>query len=150
VTITHVNTLTDRIGEELGVTDWITVDQERVNLFAEATGDFQWIHIDKERAAAGPFGGTIAHGYLTLSMMPIFLEPFMQFEGIAMQINYGLDKVRFPHPVRVGSRVRARVSIGSVEAKDQGNLVTMTCIVEIEGVDKPACVAQVLALLIPG
>lgn len=147
--MTHVSELAGKVGTELGVTDWITVDQDRVNLFADATDDHQWIHVDLEKAAAGPFGGTIAHGFLTLSMMPLFLKPFSQFEGVAMQINYGLDKVRFPHPVRVGSRIRARVSVVAVEPRDQGNLLTQQVVVEIENIDKPACVALVLALIVP-
>ncbi|MDF6046129.1 MaoC family dehydratase [Streptomyces sp. JH14] len=146
----HLDELATKVGEELGVTGWISVEQDRVDLFADATGDHQWIHVDAEKAASGPFGATIAHGYLTLSMMPIFLGPFMEFDGVAMSLNYGVDKVRFPHPVRVGSKVRARVSVVSVEEKPQGILLTMGCVVEIDGVDKPACVAQPLALLVRG
>lgn len=146
----HLDELAAKVGEELGVTDWISVEQDRVDLFADATGDHQWIHVDAEKAASGPFGATIAHGYLTLSMMPIFLGPFMAFDGVAMSLNYGVDKVRFPHPVRVGSKVRARVSVESVEEKPHGTLLTMGCVVEIDGVDKPACVAKPLALLVRG
>ncbi len=146
----HLDELAAKVGEELGVTDWISVEQDRVDLFADATGDHQWIHVDAEKAASGPFGATIAHGYLTLSMMPIFLGPFMEFDGVAMSLNYGVDKVRFPHPVRVGSKVRARVWVESVEEKSHGILLTMGCVVEIDGVDKPACVAQPLALLVRG
>jgi len=146
--IAHVDELADKVGHELGVTDWVLVDQQRIDLFAEATGDHQWIHVDRERAADGPFGTTIAHGYLTLSMLPIFLEPIFAFEGIAMQLNYGLESVRFPHPVPVDSRIRARISVEAFDETDRGIRVVVICLVEIEGVDKPACVARPVALLI--
>jgi len=146
--ITHVDELADNVGRELGVTDWVLVDQERIDRFADATGDHQWIHVDRERAAAGPFGTTIAHGYLTLSMLPIFLEPILAFDGIAMQLNYGLESVRFPHPVPVDSRIRARVSVDSFDETERGIRVVLACLIEIEGVDKPACVARPVALLI--
>jgi len=146
---THIDDLAGLAGTELGVTDWVRVDQDRIDQFAEATGDYQWIHVDAARAATGPFGATIAHGYLTLSMLSLFLEPFMQFDGVEMQLNYGVDRVRFLHPVLVGSRIRARVLLDSVEKKERGLLVTMACVVEIEGVDRPACVAQPLALVVP-
>lgn len=145
----HIDDLAQMAGSELGVTDWIQVDQARVNMFADATGDHQWIHVDEQRAAAGPFGATIAHGYLTLSMLSHFLGPFMEFSGAEMQLNYGVDRVRFLHPVTVGSKIRARVSLQSVEPKERGVLVTMACVVEIDGVDKPACVANPLALVVP-
>ena len=146
--ITHVNELAEQVGHELGVTDWVLVDQQRIDRFADATGDHQWIHVDRERAAAGPFGTTIAHGYLTLSMLPIFLEPILAFEGIAMQLNYGLESVRFPHPVPVDSRIRARISVDAVDETDRGIRVVLGCIIEIADVDKPACVARPVALLI--
>ena len=145
---THVDELASLVGTELGLTDWVKVDQQRINLFADATGDHQWIHVDEARAAAGPFGGPIAHGYLTLSMLPIFLEPYMVFEGVSMQLNYGVERVRFPSPVLEGSRIRARVSLASAEEKDRGVLVAMGCVIEVEGQSKPACVAQALALLV--
>jgi len=140
--------LAAHIGKELGPSEWVTVDQAMIDKFADATGDHQWIHVNEHRAAAGPFGATIAHGYLTLSMLPIFLRPFMEFDGVSMRLNYGVDRVRFPHPVPVGSRIRARVSVDSVEEKERGLLVVMACVIEIEGTDKPACVAHPVALMV--
>jgi acyl dehydratase len=132
-------------GADLGRTGWLEVTQERVNAFADATGDHQWIHVDPERAAAGPFGGTIAHGYLTLSMViPLFSE-LLEVRGITMGINYGLNKVRFPAPVPAGSRIRLAARLGAVE--DAGvNAVQVVAdfTMEIEGVAKPACVAQAI------
>jgi acyl dehydratase len=132
-------------GADLGRTGWLEVTQERVNTFADATGDHQWIHVDKERAAAGPFGGTIAHGYLTLSMViPLFGE-LLEVRGISMGINYGLNKVRFPTPVPVGSRIRLAAALGAVE--DAGvNAVQVVAdfTIEVEGEAKPACVAQAI------
>jgi acyl dehydratase len=144
----HVDELAGKVGQELGVTDWVTVDQERIDRFADATGDHQWIHVDAERAAAGPYGATIAHGYLTLSMLSIFLDPLLEIDGVSIRLNYGLDKVRFPHPVAVDSRLRARVTVESVEEMPQGVRLGLGCVLEIDGVDKPACVAHPLALLI--
>ena len=140
--------LAGKVGQELGVSDWVTVDQEQINLFADATGDHQWIHVDEQRAGEGPFGATIAHGYLTLSMLPVFLGPVLEFDGVSMQVNYGVDKVRFPHPVLVGSRLRARVSVDSVDEQERGVLLRMACVIELEGTEKPACVASPLALLV--
>jgi acyl dehydratase len=137
--------LKGQAGADLGRTGWLEVTQERVNAFADATGDHQWIHVDLERAAAGPFGGTIAHGYLTLSMViPLFSE-LLEVRGVSMAINYGLNKVRFPAPVPVGSRIRLAAALGAVE--DAGvNAVQAVAdfTVEIEGVAKPACVAQAI------
>ena len=130
-------------GEELGTTDWVTVDQERINTFADATGDHQWIHVDRERAAAGPFGGTIAHGYLTLSLVIPLLNELVDVKGVSMGINYGLNKVRFPAPVPVGSKIRLAAQLGAVE--DAGvNAVqaVIDCTIEVEGGGKPACAAQ--------
>jgi acyl dehydratase len=132
-------------GADLGRTGWLEVTQERVNTFADATGDHQWIHVDPQRAAAGPFGGTIAHGYLTLSMViPLFGE-LLEVRGITMGINYGLNKVRFPTPVLVGSRIRLAAALGAVE--DAGvNAVQVVAdfTIEVEGEAKPACVAQAI------
>jgi acyl dehydratase len=132
-------------GTDLGRTGWHEVTQERVNTFADATGDHQWIHVDPQRAAAGPFGGTIAHGYLTLSMViPLFGE-LLEVRGISMGINYGLNKVRFPTPVPVGSRIRLAAALGAVE--DAGvNAVQVVAdfTIEVEGEAKPACVAQAI------
>lgn len=127
---------------DLGITDWLLVDQERVNTFADATGDHQWIHVDTERAADGPFGGTIAHGLLTLSLLPQFQFQLIRVDNIAMGINYGYNKIRFLNPVRVGSRLRARAEVTNVEQKPGAVDVTIVTTVEIEGADKPACVAE--------
>ena len=148
MTTQHVDDLAGRIGQELGVSEWVTVDQERINRFADATGDHQWIHVDPVRAAAGPYGATIAHGYLTLSLVPIFLAPLLELEGVSMSLNYGIDQVRFPHPLVVGSRLRARITLESVQETTQGVRLGMACVMEIEGVAKPACVAHPIALLI--
>lgn len=144
----HVDELAAKVGEELAVTEWVTVDQERIDRFADAIDDHQWIHVDTERAAGGPFGTTIAHGYLTLSLLSIFLEPLLDLDGLSMRVNYGIEKVRFPHPVPVDSRLRARVTLASAEETEQGLLVAVDCVLEIDGVEKPACVARPLALLI--
>jgi acyl dehydratase len=129
-------------GSQLGPTDWLEVTQERVNLFADATDDHQWIHVDPERAASGPFGGTIAHGLLTLSLLPHFTHQLYTVDNIAMAINYGYNKVRFITPVRVGSKVRARAEIAKVDQLDGAVQATVTVTVEIEGSDKPAAVAE--------
>jgi acyl dehydratase len=135
--------LTALAGADLGRTGWVEVTQERVNMFADATGDHQWIHVDEARAAAGPFGGTIAHGYLTLSMViPLFGE-LLEVNGISMGINYGLNRVRFPAPVPVGSKIRLAATLASAEpAGDNAVQVTADFTVEIDGGTKPACVAQ--------
>jgi len=127
-------------GESLGTTDWVEVTQSAVNLFADATGDHQWIHVDPERAASGPFGGTIAHGLFTLSLLPVFLHQLYEVEGISMAVNYGLDKVRFPAPVPVGSRVRATSRIDAVEKLENAAQGTLTTTIEVEGSERPACV----------
>ena len=136
-------------GEELGSSEWLTIDQDRVNRFAEATGDHQWIHVDVERAATGPFGGTIAHGYLTLSLVPFLGSQVMTFETPGAKLNYGANKVRFPHPVLVGSRIRAHVALADVTDLPSGKQATIRYTIEIEGVDKPACVAETVVLLLP-
>jgi acyl dehydratase len=129
-------------GSQLGPTDWLEVTQERVNLFADATDDHQWIHVDPDRAASGPFGGTIAHGLLTLSLLPHFTSQMYTVDNIAMAINYGYNKVRFITPVRVGSKIRARAEIAKVDQLDGAVQATVTVTVEIEGSDKPAAVAE--------
>jgi acyl dehydratase len=130
-------------GEVLGTSDWVTITQEAVNQFADATGDHQWIHVDPERAAKGPFGTTIAHGYMTLSLLPQLMHGLYTVKGIKMAINYGLNKVRFPSPVPVGSKVRATTSLVSVEDIGDGAAqVIMSSVIEIEGGTKPACVAE--------
>lgn len=129
-------------GSELGPTDWMEITQDRVNLFADATDDHQWIHVDPEKAAGGPFGGTIAHGLLTLSLLPHFTHQLYRVDNIAMAINYGYNKVRFITPVRVGAKVRARAAIADVATLNGAVQATMTVTVEIEGSDKPAAVAE--------
>jgi len=135
-------------GSQLGPTDWLEVTQERVNLFADATEDHQWIHVDPERAAKGPFGGPIAHGLLTLSLLPHFIRQLYTVENITMAINYGYNKVRFITAVRVGAKIRARAEIASVAALDGAVQATVTTTVEIEGSDKPAAVAESIARFI--
>ncbi|MEU6394272.1 MaoC family dehydratase [Streptomyces sp. NPDC046939] len=130
------------VGEQLGHTDWVTVEQERIDRFAEATGDHQWIHVDPERAKEGPFGTTIAHGYLTLSLLPLFGPQLISVEGVKMGVNYGTNKVRFPAPVPVGSRLRATARITSVEDVPGGVQVSVAFTVEREGGEKPVCVAE--------
>src|SRR4051812_48419762 len=137
------------VGEELGTSDWLTVDQDRVDQFAEATGDHQWIHVDEERAKDGPFGGTIAHGYLTLSLVPFLGSQVFSFETPGAKLNYGVNKVRFPHPVRVGQRVRAQVTLGEVTDLPTGKQLTLRYTVEIDFEPKPACVAETVVLLLP-
>ena len=132
------------VGDELGSSEWHLVDQARVNAFAEVTGDHQWIHVDPERAAAGPFGGTIAHGYLPLSLLPALRAEGGRVEDARMGINYGLNRVRFPALVSVGSRVRATFEVAAVEEAEWGTQVTMTATVERDDADKPVCVAEVV------
>lgn len=132
------------VGEHLGYSEWHEVTQEQVNLFADATGDHQWIHVDVERAKSGPFGGPIAHGYLTLSLAPTLLTEIMHVDGVSMGINYGLNKLRFPSPVPVGSKVRAGATLANVEQVSGGVQVTLNTTFEIEGGSKPVCVAEIL------
>jgi acyl dehydratase len=133
------------VGTHLGYSDWLTVDQDRVNLFADATGDHQWIHVDPERAKDGPFGGPIAHGYLTLSLGPALLPTIVSVEGMRMAVNYGMGKVRFPSPVPVGSKLRLGAELTALEELDgNGAQVTMTFTYEVVGAPKPSCVAEVI------
>ena len=143
-----VEKLKKMIGQDNGVSDWILIDQERVNRFADATDDHQWIHVDVEQAKNGPFGGTIVHGFLTLSLTPLFSSSGKYLpEGMKMVVNYGLNKVRFIAPVPVGSRIRSKMVISGVEEKEPGRiLITTTHTIEIEGQDKPACIAEALAM----
>jgi acyl dehydratase len=136
-------------GRELGTSDWIEITQERIDAFADATGDHQWIHVDPERAATGPFGTTIAHGYLTLSLTNLLLPEIVEVRGISMGINYGVNKVRFPAPVPVGSRIRARAELAAVEDVANGVQGTVVITVEIEGSEKPACVVESLSRYVP-
>jgi acyl dehydratase len=138
------------VGQEVAVSDWVTITQEQVNRFAEATGDHQWIHVDVERAKQGPFGGPIAHGFLTLSLLPRFFESSFDVRQSGMGVNYGLNRVRFTGPVPVGSRLRARMTLLSAEPIDhQGLQMTWQVQVEREGVDKPVCVAESLVRRYP-
>jgi len=131
-------------GQDLGASSWLDITQERVNTFADATGDHQWIHIDVERAKSGPFGGPIAHGYLTLSLGPTLAPQIFGVSGISMGVNYGCGKVRFPSPVPVGSKLRLGVTLMSVEDVPGGAQVTQEFVFEVEGASKPSCVAEVI------
>ncbi|MFE5742496.1 MaoC family dehydratase [Streptomyces celluloflavus] len=133
------------VGEDLGTSDWLEIDQRRIDRFAEATGDHQWIHVDPERAAAGPFGTTIAHGYLTLSLLPALVPQLMRVDNVTMGINYGVNKVRFPATVPVGSRLRASARIAEVTEVPDGVQVATTVTVEREGGGKPVCVAETVS-----
>jgi len=138
--------LLDNIGQEMGPTDWLTIEQDRVNLFADATGDHQWIHVDPDRAAEGPFGGPIAHGYLTLSLASNFLPQLIEVQNMSMGINYGVNKVRFPSPVLVGSRIRARGQIVEVDDLGEGAVQAVIRVtIEIEDADKPAAVIETVS-----
>ena len=138
-----VRTLRDRIGQEIAVGDWFEIAQARINQFADATGDAQWIHVDEARAAAeSPFKATIAHGFLTLSLMSTFIRDAIRFTGLRLAINYGLNRVRFVSPVPAGSRVRARITAGAFEEVSGGYQVVWQVTVEREGADKPCCVAE--------
>jgi acyl dehydratase len=140
-----VDALRAAVGQHAGYSDWHEVTQEQIDLFARATGDYQWIHVDPERAARGPFGTTIAHGYLTLSLIPMLAAQVSRVEGVSMVVNYGLNRVRFPSPVPVGSRVRAGVVPKSVEDVPGGVQVISEVTIEREGGDKPCCVAETVA-----
>ena len=133
------------VGQEVAVSDWLTITQEQVNLFAQATGDHQWIHVDVEMARAGPFGAPIAHGFLTLSLLPKFIESAISIENTRMGVNYGLNKVRFPAPVPAGSKLRGRFKLIEYVPLEGGAQVTVECTMEREGSDKPVCVAESLA-----
>jgi acyl dehydratase len=130
------------VGEQLGASDWVTVDQKQIDTFAEATGDHQWIHVDTEKAKSGPFGTTIAHGYLTLSLLPVFSAQIYKIENVKMGINYGLNKVRFTSPVPVNSRLRGSFELLEVSEVQGGVQVVNKVTVEIEGNERPACVAE--------
>ncbi|GIF14493.1 MaoC family dehydratase [Actinoplanes teichomyceticus] len=141
-TVNGLDGLKSLVGQDLGASSWLEITQERVNTFAEATGDHQWIHVDPERAAQGPFRAPIAHGYLTLSLViPLFAD-LLKVEGTKMGVNYGLERVRFPSPVRVGSRIRLAATVVGVEDVPGGVQSTFDFTVQIDGSDKPACVAR--------
>ena len=142
--------LSKHVGEEMGVSEWVKVDQDRVNKFADATGDHQWIHVDVERAKRElPTGGTIAHGYLTLSLIPMLSSQIMRIDGVSRGINYGSNKVRFTNMVPTGARVRARQKLVGAEPKGGGMQLTNEVAIEIEGQERPACVAETISLVYP-
>ena len=141
-TISGIGALPGLVGTTLGTGDWHQVTQDQINLFADATGDHQWIHVDPEKAATGPFGTTIAHGFLTLSLLPMLASSVSRVEGVRMGLNYGLNRVRFPAPVKVGSRVRATTVLKEVTDIPGGVQAVNEVTIEIEGSDKPACVAE--------
>ncbi len=147
-TFTSIDELEAAVGEDLGATDWIEIDQDRVNLFADATDDHQWIHVDEEQAAAGPFGGTIAHGYMTLALIPWLSSQIFTMDTPGARLNYGLNKVRFPTPVMVGKRIRGRASIVSLTDVPAGKQLTVSYTIEVEDEPKPACVAETVVLLL--
>ncbi|HET6916857.1 MAG TPA: MaoC family dehydratase [Acidimicrobiales bacterium] len=142
--IDGISGLEKSVGEHLGYSEWHEITQDQVNLFADATGDHQWIHVDVERAKSGPFGGPIAHGYLTLSLAPMLLSEILVVSGVTMGVNYGLNKLRFPSPVPVGSKLRAGATLAGVEQVSGGVQVTLAVTFEIEGGAKPVCVAEIL------
>ncbi|HTZ71162.1 MAG TPA: MaoC family dehydratase [Acetobacteraceae bacterium] len=145
-----LDTLREKIGTEISLSDWLTVDQDRIDRFAEVTGDYQWIHVDRERAAAGPFGTTIAHGFLTLSLLPILSgQAWLQLPGVLGALNYGLDRLRFLTPVKCGARIRNRVKMLAMEEKGPGRtLITNESTMEIENEAKPALVATTLVMVL--
>lgn len=145
-TVKGIAGLKELVGTHLGYSDWLEITQERVNTFADATGDHQWIHVDVERAAAeSPFGGPIAHGYLTLSLGPVLFPQILRVEGIRMGVNYGCGKVRFPSPVPVGSNLRLGATLDAIEDLDGGwSQISMTFTFEVEGAPKPSCVAEII------
>jgi acyl dehydratase len=142
VEISSLEALAERVGQEIAVSDWLTVSQERIDRFAEATGDHQWIHVDRQRAAASVFGTTIAHGFLTLSLSSTLLRQTLAFPPLRMTINYGVNRVRFITPVRSGSRIRARITPASIETFGDATQVTWKVTIEIEGTEKPAAVVE--------
>jgi acyl dehydratase len=150
LTLNGIEDVKARVGEELGVSDWLEVTQADIDKFAEATGDHQWIHVDVERAKETPFGGTIAHGYYTLSLAPRFSYELYTIENVAFALNYGANKVRFPAPLKVGSKVRMRAELSNVEDVSGGVQITTTCTFEVEGGEKPVCVAETLTRVFGG
>ncbi|WP_433802221.1 MaoC family dehydratase [Actinomycetospora sp. CA-084318] len=141
-TFAGIDEVAAAVGETLGPGEWVTVDQKTVDTFADATGDHQWIHVDPDRAAQGPFGGTIAHGLLTLSLLPVLLAGLYRIDGVRMGVNYGFNKVRFPAPVAVGARVRATATIAEATPLEGAAQIVVATVIEIEGGSKPACVVE--------
>jgi acyl dehydratase len=150
ITLSGIDEIKAKVGEELGVSSWHEVTQQDIDTFADVTGDHQWIHVDVERAKQTPFGGTIAHGYYTLSLAPALSQEVLAFDGFAFALNYGVNKVRFPAPLPVGSKVRVRAAIASVDDIQGGIQVATTLTFEREGGDKPVCVAETLARFYTG
>jgi acyl dehydratase len=148
-TFNGIEELEAAVGTHLGHSEWHTVDQKQIDLFADATGDHQWIHIDTEKAQSGPFGTTVAHGFLTLSLVPMLASQVYRVEGVKMGVNYGANKLRFPSPVPVDSRVRAGVELLAVTPSSLGYQVATRVTVERDGGDKPACVVESLAIVVP-
>lgn len=145
--INGLEELKSLVGQEIGVSDWLLIDQERINAFADATGDHQWIHINAEMAAKSPFGSTIAHGFLTLSLMPMLMDQIWKLEGVRMGVNYGTNKVRFTAPVPVNSKVRLRAQLEKVDDIPGGAQIINKSTFEIEGQNKPACIVEGLSLV---
>ena len=148
-TFNGVDEMVHAVGTTLGKSAWLEITQKQVNQFADATGDHQWIHVDVDRAAKGPYGGTIAHGYLTLSLIARFGEELFKVDGVTAKLNYGVNKVRFPAPVPVGTRVRAGASIANAVQTPTGVQVSLNWVIELENSTKPACVAETVVLLVP-
>lgn len=145
----HLSEIEGAVGAELGPSPWLVMEQERIDAFAEATGDHQWIHVDLERAANGPFGGTIAHGYLTLAMVPLLLEDILRVTGRSSGLNYGMEKVRFINPVRAGASIRMRGSILDVTPRSGGMQYRLELVIELQGAEKPAMAGEFLVLAFP-
>lgn len=147
-TLNGIDEIESLVGTELGSSEWMTIDQEAINTFADVTADHQWIHVDEQRAADGPYGSTIVHGFFTLSLIPKFSSEIFTIEGVSIRVNYGLNKVRFAQPVPVGSRLRGTVSVNEVIRGDKGTQVILKHVIEIEGEERPACIAEVVTLLV--
>ncbi|HXZ00363.1 MAG TPA: MaoC family dehydratase [Stellaceae bacterium] len=144
-----IQELKTALGQTIGESEWMTVSQEMIDRFAEATDDFQWIHVDRERAKASPFGGTIAHGFLTLSLIPRLIDKIFHVEKVAARLNYGCNKVRFIQPVPSGSRIKALIRLAEIEETPKGVRMTSEATVTLEGSKRPACIAELVVVLIP-
>ena len=147
-TINGIDEFESLIGQELGSSEWLTMDQDAINAFADVTGDHQWIHVDEARAAEGPYGATIVHGFFTLALIPKFSSEVFTIEGVSIRVNYGLNKVRFLQPVVVGSRLRGKVEVKDVIRGEKGTQVILQQTIEIDGQERPACIAEVVTLLV--
>ncbi|MCI4012104.1 MaoC family dehydratase [Brevibacterium sp. ZH18] len=147
-TLNGIDEIESLVGTELGSSEWATIDQAAINTFADVTDDHQWIHIDEQRAAEGPYKSTIVHGFFTLSLIPKFSSEIFTIEGVSIRVNYGLNKVRFAQPVPVNSRLRGTVSVKEVTRGDKGTQVVLKHVIEIEGEERPACIAEVVTLLV--